>query len=351
MRTVTILALVMLIIGNWITSAVASTNDVATVQERGKLIGAKISTHPEWFKESFLEIAEDAAAAGQEDKHVILFMDSVGCPYCNKMIEENFKHSSYTNFIRNNFDTIPINIRGDREIVFSEKLQLTEKQLARHLDIRFTPTMLFLDSNNKAVLRVDGYRSVEDFKFLLDYVQQKAYQKISLAEYLVEQKERPAVYTLRDHPNFESLTNLSSIRNKPLMVIFEDDTCGPCDALHDNILSQPSIREFMDKMTVVRLDARSRQSIISAAGQETTPMRWAKDLELNYRPGIVLFDEGQEVFRIDALRWMFHFQQAMRYVTERQWRDFESYRDYALADRDSVLESGQNVDVRELAHP
>ena len=125
--------------------------------------------------------------------------------------------------------------------------------------------MLFLDRNIKTVLSVDGYRSVKDFKFLLDYVDERAYQDSSLTEYL-EQQMRPAVYTFRDHLYFDPLTDLSTVRDKPLMVIFEDDSCTACDALHENIFSLPATLELMARMAVVRLDARSRQPIVDAAG-------------------------------------------------------------------------------------
>ena len=43
--------------------------------EPGKVTGGKISEHPEWFKESFLDITEDVAEATESGKHVIIFID------------------------------------------------------------------------------------------------------------------------------------------------------------------------------------------------------------------------------------------------------------------------------------
>ena len=72
----------------------------------GKVTGGKMAVYPDWFKESFLEIEEDVSEAADGDKHVILFMEMNGCPYCYKMNEENFKHAPYRDFIRENFDVI-----------------------------------------------------------------------------------------------------------------------------------------------------------------------------------------------------------------------------------------------------
>ena len=91
----------------------SAASEAETAPTRGILTGSQVVTHPEWFIESFLDIPEDSAAAGSEGKHAILFFDSPGCPYCYKMIEENFKHSWYTDYIQNNFNTIAINIHGE----------------------------------------------------------------------------------------------------------------------------------------------------------------------------------------------------------------------------------------------
>jgi thioredoxin-related protein len=135
----------------------------ANAAEQGKLTGAKMSTHPDWFKESFLEIADDVDEASEAGKHVLLFMEMNGCPYCFKMIEENFKDASYKAFIQHNFDVIALNIKGDREVTLNTETSATEKEIAETLGVTYTPTLIFLNNDNKPVARVNGYRNVDDF--------------------------------------------------------------------------------------------------------------------------------------------------------------------------------------------
>ncbi len=78
----------------------------------GKLTGGKTSTHPDWFKDSFLEIASDSLEANEAGKHLILFMHLNGCPYCYKMLDENFSNAPYTQFIKDNFDVIAFTLPG-----------------------------------------------------------------------------------------------------------------------------------------------------------------------------------------------------------------------------------------------
>lgn len=310
----------------------------------GKVIGAKVSELPSWFKESFLEIAEDVEEASAGGKHVMLYFHLEGCPYCDKMVEENFKHSPYSDFLQENFDAIEINIKGDREVAFNEEVSLSEKELARHLKVRYTPTIIFLDAENAHVLRLNGYRSVDGFKHAIDYVHEKAYQRTKLSRYIEERVDK-AMYALRDHPNFAAVDDLSSVPDKPLMVLFEDRTCDECDALHENILNLDDTLAILDRFTVVRLDALSDAPLSDVSGNPTTAKDYGDQLGISYRPGVVLFDRGQEIMRIDGMQRTFHFQEVLRYVGERQYERYPKFRDYMAAREEAILGSGQDIDI------
>nr|MCS5586762.1 thioredoxin family protein [Gammaproteobacteria bacterium] len=94
--------------------------------EPGKIVGGKVSELPEWFKESFLDIAEDVEEANDENKHLMLYMHLTGCPYCYKMVEEGFKNNTNTQIIKDNFDVVAINIRGNKEVTLKEDMTMTE---------------------------------------------------------------------------------------------------------------------------------------------------------------------------------------------------------------------------------
>ncbi|WP_052761328.1 thioredoxin family protein [Sedimenticola thiotaurini] len=324
--------------------ALFSLQALATTQP-GKLTGGVPSIHPAWFKESFLDIAEDAEEAADSGKHVMLFMHLNNCPYCAKMVDENIANAPYTPFIKENFDVIQINIKGDREVAFDANTTVTEKELARLLKVRYTPTILFLNQDNKTVLRLNGYRSVPAFKHALDFVQQKAYLKTNLSRFIEQQQTTP-VYTFRDHPLLKQVSDLQSVADKPLALLFEDSSCDACDALHDGHLKNPEIMKVLENYTFVRLDANSDEPIIDPAGNKTTPKAFAEQLGLTYRPGIVLFDQGREIERIDGLLFTYHFQEMLRYVGERHYVKYpKSFYDYLNVRTAEILESGQNIDL------
>lgn len=328
-----VLALCLLLVG-----------DICVAATTGKVVGGKISEHPAWFKESFLDIAEDVDEAAEANKHVILFMHLNACPYCYKMTEENFKHAPYTEFIKQNFDVIAINIKGDREIAFSEETSLTEKELAVRLNVMYTPTIVFLNQQNKMVARVNGYRSVPDFKHVLDYVQEKAYLNISLSKYVDARKE--PVYSFREHPQLTQVKDLQAAANRPLAVLFEDKACLDCDALHDGHLNRPEVRAILENYTFVRLNALSEEPLVDVDGNTTTPRAYAEKLGLVYRPSIVLFDRGKEVTRITSFLYTYHFEEVLRYVGERHYEQYpESFYDYLDVRTAEITAGGRDVDL------
>ena len=311
---------------------------------QGQILGGKESVHPDWFKESFLEIAADVEEATDENRHVMLFIHLNGCPYCYKMIEENIKNAPYTDYIKEHFDVIALNMLGDREVMMDDETSMTEKELARQLKVVYTPTILFLNSENEVVARTNGYRSVPDFKLVLNYVQEKAYETTTLAQYLDNKKN--SVYTFRDHPQIQEITNLQSVADQPLAILFEDRGCVDCDALHDGHLANPEVRKILESFTLVRLDALSGQKITDVEGNTTTSRDYAEKLGLTYRPGIVLFDQGKEIMRIQSMLYSYHFSEVLRYVGERHYQKYpDDFYDYLDVKTAALLESGKDVSI------
>ncbi len=313
--------------------------------EPGKIIGGQASTLPDWFKDSFLDIAEDVEEASDEGKHLMLYMHLSGCPYCYKMVEEGFKNTDNTQIIKDNFEVVAINIRGNKEVSLSEDLTMTEAEVRNHYKVNFTPTIVFLDQDNKLVYKVNGYRSPEYFKHVLNFVKDKSYQETTLAQFIKNQS-RQKKYEFRSHNSFQNITDLSLKKEKPLLVLFEDQYCVLCDQLHDGHLQNPDILKEMALFDVVRLDAESDQAIIDVDGNKTTPKEYVNKLGLNYRPGIIMFDQGKEVMRIDALLYSYHFAGHLRYIGERHYHQYpESVFDYLRVYRQKILDSGQDIDI------
>jgi thioredoxin-related protein len=327
----------LMMLGATLLPAVTNANET-----RGKITGGVLHEAPAWFKESFLEIADDVDDASDDGKHVLLFFELNGCPYCDRMLEESFEAEPLTSYIQANFDTIAINVQGDREIAFNDEISVTEKELGEILKVYSTPALLFLDADNKTIVRVNGYRAPERFKQVLEFVATRSYQTTRLADYLQAKLDRN-VYQLRANSLFSEVTDLSSVEG-PLMVIFEDGSCYDCNEFHDGILAHKQVREEIAPYTIVRLDADSNAAIRDVHGNATTPAELARKHEMIYRPGVLVFDEGKLLRRHDSLTFPHHFKESMRYVAGGFYQQTD-YRTYSSKRTEELLANGVVIDL------
>ncbi|AXK48004.1 hypothetical protein CRU87_07670 [Aliarcobacter trophiarum LMG 25534] len=315
--------------------------------KEGKVIGASNHQTPSWFKDSFLDIKEDIEEANENSKHFMIFLDFEGCPYCAKMLKESFEDKNNTsNFIKANFDVIELNVKGSREVTWIDEDVVTEKELTEKLKIQYSPTILFFSDKKEIIARVNGYRNSSDFQYILDFVAQKKYETTDLAKYL-ENVEKKELYKLKTNKMFKELDDLSKIAS-PLAIIFEDGSCTQCEHFNNKILTNKEVIDEFSKFTVVRVDANSNKTIITPNGVKTTPKEWAKEQKLDYRPGVLLYDNKKLISTIDALLFPFHFKEVLRYVSHKEYKNYpNSYLDYLRVRQDELVKSGVTINVAE----
>lgn len=308
----------------------------------GRITGGEAYHIPEWFKVSFLEIHNDAKEASQGNKHLLLYMHLDNCPYCKRVLDENFTSGANKDYIQQHFDVMAINIRGDREIQWDETTFYNEKTLAKELGVYATPTLVFLNEEGNVVYQVNGYRSPDAIMDVMHYVQERQYGQMSLAEYVAQKGQ--ARYQLRDNPAFETVTDFSQIKG-PMAVIFEDPSCSGCAEFHQYTLQHPDVVAEMKNLKVVRLNAWSNEPIIDNLGNKTTPKEWAKTLKLDYRPGTVLFDGGTEITRADGQLYHFHYKELLRYVAKGMYLEYPTYLLYLSARQKQLVAEGVTIDL------
>lgn len=311
----------------------------------GTMTGSEAYSLPDWFKPSFLDFRSDVAEARKQGKHVMAFVHLDECPYCARMLKENFVRGENRDFMQKHFDVVAVNVRGSLEVKWIDGATYTERALTRHLGIIGTPTLVFLDLEGNKALQLSGYRDPRALRHALEYMQSQSYRRQPFTVYLAG-REQPPVYALRDHPQFSSATNFKGYK-KPLALLFEDRNCADCARFHDTTLNHPDVVAEMTKFRFVRLDARSDQVIIDLDGRTTTPAQWAKALDLSYRPAVALFDEGRLILRLDGRLYHFHFKETLRYVSGGYYKRYETISAYNVARREELLKRGIDINYAE----
>ncbi len=148
----------------------------------------------DWFLQSLLELGDDLALARANGKRLAVMWELKGCPYCRETHLKNFGDPAISNFIRERFEVVQLNVIGARSVTDFDGDKLSEKALADKYAVRFTPTFQFFPDNadamtgkkprDREVARAQGYLEPRHFLALFRFVAEKAYEKGTLRDYL-----------------------------------------------------------------------------------------------------------------------------------------------------------------------
>jgi thioredoxin-related protein len=303
---------------------------------------------PHWFKVSFLDLFEDIAEAADNNKRLMVYYYQDGCPYCKKLIQDNFGQREIAEKTQQYFDVVAINLWGDKEVVVGDK-SYTEKQFAEALKVQYTPTLLFFNEDNKIVFRANGYYPPEKFDALLDYIGSRKETEMSYQEYMASVNPQPSTGRLHDDINTVKSTSdfsQSLSKDKYLLVMFEQKQCATCDELHTDIMKRQESIDLLKKFNVAVVDMWSEESITTPAGENMKMQDWVKKLDVKYAPSLVFFNsEGKEVFRSDGYLKAFHVQSVMDYVASGAYLKQSNFQRYIDERADDMRARGIEVDL------
>jgi len=288
---------------------------------------------PNWFKLSFLEIKEDINEAKKNNKKgLIIYFEQEYCPYCKAHLEKNWGQEDIVKYTQKNFDVIAINVKGQRPVLDIDGKTYTEKTFSALKKTNFTPSILFYNTKGQEVLRLRGYRPPYQFRAALEYVADKHYLKEQFRNYMA--RAESALNFGKDELNSDDLFNSPPYllgRNKikaeqPLMVVFERKRCHACDVLHGGPLTRPEIETQLLKLEAIQIDVNSEQPLITPEGEKTTAKKWAEQLNINYTPTILFFDEaGKEIIRIESVVWFYRLRGVLNYVLTGAYKKYPTF--------------------------
>lgn len=288
---------------------------------------------PDWFKVSFLELSEDVTEARENGKRgLIIYFGQKHCPYCKAQLENNWGRKDVLAYTQKYFDVIAIDVRGQKQVTDFDGEVYSEKSYSIAQNTNFTPSLVFYDLEGKETLRLRGYRPPYQFRAALEYVADAHYKKEPFAVYLARAE---AAYSfgqdqLNEHERFLSppyaLDRSHIAAQRPLLVTFERRRCHACDVLHAGPLANDAIHKLLAKLDVVQLDMESDTRVLTPTGRKRTAKQWASELELDYSPTLVFFDEqGKEIIRIDSVVWFYRLQNVLTYVTSKGYLKYPNF--------------------------
>ena len=289
--------------------------------------------HPDWFKESFLDLQEDLQEAVENGKKgIIVYFGQKRCPYCRQLMEVNFKQPDIVKYTRKNFDVIAIDIWSPEEVTLPDGQVMSQRDYAVKMGTNFTPSLIFYDADGRIALRLRGYYPPYQFRAALEYVAGEHYKREPFHVYLAR-GDSTLRFEAEDMveeefflPPPHQLDRSRFPGERPLVVFFEQGNCHACDILHTEPLRQPAILKLFKKFDSVQLNIYSDEPVVTPDGRRTTARQWARDLGIFYAPTLIFFDEnGKEIIRVDSVVHFFRLRNVLNYVLNKGYLSYPSF--------------------------
>jgi thioredoxin-related protein len=149
--------------------------------------------HLDWYLESFLDLAEDLAAATAKGKRFAILWGLKGCPACRRMHMVHLAEPRIESYLRSHFEILHLNILGARPVTDFDGTQAGEKALAARYGVNGTPAIQFFPETleglpskppaGREVMRMPGLPEPEEFLAVFRYVREKGYERGSFADW------------------------------------------------------------------------------------------------------------------------------------------------------------------------
>jgi thioredoxin-related protein len=97
----------------------------------------------EWMRDTFKDLREDLEEANAEGKRLVLFIEQRGCIYCTKMHEEVFPKPELSDYIKENYFVVQMNLHGNDTATDFDGEEAAQSDLMGKWGILFTPTLMF----------------------------------------------------------------------------------------------------------------------------------------------------------------------------------------------------------------
>ena len=300
--------------------------------------------HPEWFKESFLDLREDLQDALLEGKKgIALYFGQENCAYCKALMEINLTKPDIVKYVRENYDIISLDIWGSRTITLFDGTEISERDFAVQQNTNFTPSLIFFDETGKVSFKMRGYYKPYRFQAMMKYIVEDFYKTESFRDYL-ERADPPPRFAeddMNEHEQFYTgpviLDRRAAASRKPLAVIFEQHLCHACDQLHSEPLNNEATKQLLKGFELRQLDAWSDTPVITPKGHKITATEWARQLNIHYMPTTVFFNEqGDEILRIDSVVKLYRMRSMLKFILSngyKQFPTFQLWRRYTSAER------------------
>jgi len=126
----------------------------------------------------------------QSGSALAVYFESGDCEDC-QILHERILVDEPTRRLVKKMQNMQFDVRSEEKITLPNGQKSTVRQWARKLDIAYTPSVVFFDTNGIEVMRISAFLKTFHFQSVYDYVLQKAYlHEPSFQRYISERADK-----------------------------------------------------------------------------------------------------------------------------------------------------------------
>ena len=132
---------------------------------------------------NWLKLEEAQQQASETGKTVFVFVEAEWCGFCRQMEREVFPDERVIGVVNEYYLPVTIDVDSRDRVRFNGE-EMTEREFARLMNVRATPTILFIDPEGVELGRQEGYNPTDRFKAVLEFVLSDQFGEIPFEEYM-----------------------------------------------------------------------------------------------------------------------------------------------------------------------
>ena len=132
----------------------------------------------------FLSYDAAMTQARQQEKLVFLYFGRYGCSTCRKMHQEVFSDDEIMQRYNEHYILAYVDTESGERLTLPNSERITEMQFASRMRILGTPTFYFLTPDERTLVKLAGFKSIEGMKQYDDFVYGGHYGSQSFKEYV-----------------------------------------------------------------------------------------------------------------------------------------------------------------------
>jgi thioredoxin-related protein len=145
---------------------------------------AKNDSTISWYKYD-----DGLAKAKKDKKHVMVHFYTNWCGWCKRMDKLTFDDEQVRNMLNEDFVPVKVNAESGDKVMVDGK-EMTLRQLALTYNARAYPDTWFLKPSGERIGERKGYVEADEFQYILKWVKDDLYDKVSFPEYVKQQQEK-----------------------------------------------------------------------------------------------------------------------------------------------------------------